>query len=56
MEDLDSRPDQRDSTAGNTSALVANFDGDILGTFDDDNLDRREGVLVVDTISLHNGP
>jgi len=49
------RPDERDGAARDSSSFVADLDGDVLLTLDNDDLDRWEVVLLVDTVTLDDG-
>ena len=48
------RPDERDRAARNSAALVRDFDRDVLLALDDDHLDRRDRVLFVMPVTLHD--
>ena len=50
----DSRPYQRDGAPRYPSSLIRDLDRDILTALDDDNFDRWEILLIVDTIPLNN--
>jgi hypothetical protein len=49
------RPYEWDRRAGDPPAFVRDLDCDVLLALDDDDLDRREGVLVLDAVPLDDG-
>ena len=49
------RPDERDGAARDAAALVRDLDRDVLLALDDDDLDRRDRVLLVVPVALDAG-
>ena len=48
-------PNERYRSPRNSSSLVGNLDGDVLLAFDNDDLDGREVIVTVGTVSFDHG-